>query len=424
MHDANTVVWDVASGKVLNIVVHPHVLHLRSIAFSPDGKWLATCGGRYVRISETTTGKLLHAVRKDNFVRSLQFSPSGKQLAIGDTAGVKLVDAESGELLHQLDAPGGGRPKFVFSKDGRLLARMGAQVPIWSTQTGKKLFELHTAARDGSFSDDGRRFAVGFSDRKTGLAVWQLSGGAVDAGQGDEPAPESGKDKVEENTPYRGKKAAQFIDGDKSDDTKKSEDTGETKAKRDRFSLHVEKLSKEQVEQLAWGKESHGLRAALLFEPQKNIVAMGDILKQSYVVRNAGETPLELTATPWLSTDLTKLEVVDQDGKAIAVERISYSGAMPLDTCTLRPGEAVKIPLRDMSIGAGKFDDPWPDIVKPTPGQTCRLRGQLSIERVALADGDDADESSSFWLGAGVVEFRVTDQDDTAADFSKRRRTN
>ncbi|MHC4400296.1 MAG: M56 family metallopeptidase [Planctomycetota bacterium] len=211
---------------------------------------------------------------------------------------------------------------------------------------------------------------------------------------------------------------ATATDGDKSDDTKKPEDTGETKAKRDRFSLHVAKLSKEQVEQLAWGKESHGLRAALLFEPQKNVVAMGDILKQSYVVRNAGETPLELTATPWLSTDLTKLEVVDQDGKAIAVERISYSGAMPLDTCTLRPGEAVKIPLRDMSIGAGKFDDPWPDILKPTPGQTCRLRGQLSIERVALADGDDADESRSFWLGTGVVEFRVTDQDDTAADAS------
>ena len=599
--DGHAIIWDVASGKVLQTVTHPYAWHFRSIVLSPDGRWLATCGEGdvYTRIWDTSTGKLLRALRNDNHAWGLQFSPSGKRLAIGDTLGVRLVDARSGKLLHRIEAPYRyGWPRFVFSKDGRLLARMGTRaetetdriVRIWSTQTGKKLLELHTEARDGSFSDDGRRFAVGFSDRKTGLAVWQLSGSAVDAEPADEPVPASSNLMVPEVGHYYGRKAAALIDilkpawgderlgiqygvalnspqrqfrvgqrvplavffrnaGDKplkvdarpdffwgnipkvvnakgvaveiekvallgtfphyrsklqpgealgplhfsvglgenprpgkqnwhpycrtpvagkcrlthslsvkvggpdasrdatsddwkggeltsgmiefeivdrgkSDDTKKSEDTGETKAKRDRFSLHVEKLSKEQVEQLAWGKESHGLRAALLFEPQKKIVAMGDVLKQSYVVRNAAETPLELTATPWLSTDLTRLEAVDQDGKAIAVERISYSGAMPLDTCTLRPGEAVKIPLRDMSMGAGEFDDPWPDILKATPGQTCRLRGQLSIERVALADGDDADESRSFWLGTGVVEFRVTDQDDRAADFSKRRRTN
>jgi len=176
----------------------------------------------------------------------------------------------------------------------------------------------------------------------------------------------------------------------------------------------VVKLSKEQVEQLAWGKEIHGLRAALLFEPQKNVVAMGDMLKQSYVVRNAGATPLELTATTWVSTTV---EVVDQDGKAIAVEGVVEDGRMPFDTWTLRPGEAVKLPLRDMSIGAGEFedDDLFPHILKATPGQTCRLRGWVSIRRVALADGDDADESEGFSFWTGVVEFRVTDQDDTTA---------
>ncbi len=200
--DAHAVVWDVASGKILRTITHKHANDLHSIALSPDGKWLATCGlEAHTRIWETRTGELLHALPNDNSGRkhsypgasnrfndviwSLQFSPSGKQLAIGDTFGVKLVDAQSGELLHQLEAPyrySNGHSKLVFSNDGHLLARTGTRtatnkiVPIWSTQTGKKLFELYTDSQSGSFSDDGQWFAVGFSDRKMPLAIWQLSG--------------------------------------------------------------------------------------------------------------------------------------------------------------------------------------------------------------------------------------------------------
>src|SRR5207244_3783303 len=86
----------------------------------------------------------------------------------------------SGKLLHRIDAPFRfGRSGLVFSKDGQRLARIDTDkvVPIWSTQTGKQLAELPTEAHDGSFSDDGKWFAVGFTDEKNGVAVWRLPAG-------------------------------------------------------------------------------------------------------------------------------------------------------------------------------------------------------------------------------------------------------
>lgn len=191
---AHGIVWDVASGKVLRTVQHNDAVQVQSIALSHDGKWLAT-GGQEAGtcVWEVGTGKRLLALPNENpdhkhpdpkvkepgasQVLCLAFSPDGRQLAIGDMLGVKLVDAVSGRLEHQLDASYRlGRSGLVFSQDGQLLARTATDkvVPIWSTQTGRLLTEIHTEAHDGVFSPDGRWFAVGLTDKEHGLAVWQL----------------------------------------------------------------------------------------------------------------------------------------------------------------------------------------------------------------------------------------------------------
>ena len=135
---------------------------------------------------------------------------------------------------------------------------------------------------------------------------------------------------------------------------------------------------------------------------------MGDLLKQRYVVYNAGQRTLVLTTTPWLSTELTRLHVVDQNDRDIETDRSSYSGAMPLDTCMLRPGEAIEIPLGNLSIGPGTFDHPRPDILKATAGLACRLRGKLQIQHIRSPEQGTSPIVDHLWLETGDVEFKVT----------------
>jgi WD40 repeat protein len=239
VYDAHTVLWDGNSGKMLRTLTHKGQNQFFGMSLSSDGKRLATTNGG-ARIWDTSTGQQLLYVPNDNTGRkhsdpevtsqatsnvwSVQFSPSGQQLAFGDILGVKLVDVPSGKLLNQLEGPHRyGLGTLVFSKDGHWLARLGTGdraegnkasyvVPIWSTQTGAKLFELHTQANDATFSDDGQRLAVVFSDMQQALSVWKLSGDAANVEQTAGPGPHSRQDRVEENGHYVGKTSAEFID--------------------------------------------------------------------------------------------------------------------------------------------------------------------------------------------------------------------
>ena len=108
---------------------------------------------------------------------TLAFSPDGKQLAIGDMLSVKLINVQSGKLQHRLPAPFRmGRSRFVYSPDGRLLARVATDniIRIWDTKTGNELMTLPTECHDASFSSDGKWLAVARSHKTDGIAVWKL----------------------------------------------------------------------------------------------------------------------------------------------------------------------------------------------------------------------------------------------------------
>src|SRR5207245_11667382 len=112
-----------------------HERTLMSLAFSPDGKQLASCGiDGTVRAWETATGKSLHEFKghKEEVI-SVAFSPDGTLVASGSgaaTAGLWVLS--TGTALHTLQCyPGGietvqgylgGIETVAFSPDGRLLA--------------------------------------------------------------------------------------------------------------------------------------------------------------------------------------------------------------------------------------------------------------------------------------------------------------
>jgi WD40 repeat protein len=175
--------WDVTSGKLVRALDAPGAGGLTPV-FSPDGTLLAV-GNRndVTRLFEVATGKLLHTLPR-KMSQELRFSPNGKVLAVGYVDGaVGLWDVAGGKLLHQ--RPSGAEEIYTvdWSPAGDVLATAGrkGKITLWDARglTAIKELEGPEWIIRVRFSPDGRRLFTcgGMSwprvDRK--VTVWGLA---------------------------------------------------------------------------------------------------------------------------------------------------------------------------------------------------------------------------------------------------------
>jgi WD40 repeat protein len=110
---------------------------LFSVAFSPDSKRVATAGAdRAIRIYEVETGKLLFQVEDHaDWIFAVAFSPDGKRLASASRDKTcKVFDVEKKESL--VTFPGHAQPVYTiaFAPDGKSVASGGEDnmIRVWN----------------------------------------------------------------------------------------------------------------------------------------------------------------------------------------------------------------------------------------------------------------------------------------------------
>src|SRR5262249_19105677 len=158
--DSQVQVWDVEAGaKRLSIPV-PGLYHA---AVSADGTRLATAS-KSLTLWDLSTGQRLFSIPDEGYMRALAFSPDGKKLATGSGyRTVKLWDVETGRQLGQevhLDLVW----TVAFSPDGITLASgtLGGAIKLWDMTPAE---EATTSFVKGHpfwrFSPDGKAFVLG-----------------------------------------------------------------------------------------------------------------------------------------------------------------------------------------------------------------------------------------------------------------------
>ncbi len=189
--DGTARVWDVATGKALTPPLN-HGGPAHGIAFSPDGRQLATCSGDQktqgdFRVWETLTGRaLMPPVKVDHGPGAVSFSPDGALiLTAATTADLegewRLWDAATGEPRSpQVKDENQWVHDAAFSPDGRhvLLARVDGTAKIWDVLASQIIpVEMkHPAEISGAaYSPDGLRVVTGGKDNSARL--WDVSTG-------------------------------------------------------------------------------------------------------------------------------------------------------------------------------------------------------------------------------------------------------
>lgn len=177
-----------------------HAGTVRSVAPSPDGKYLVTADTGTVKVWDLTSGQELQTLREDQgFITSVAISPDGKWLATGSEDGkARIWDWAAGRELFILGNAELSTEKQVFindvafSPDGKFLATAGdkgnvrsgasgrvltnahGSVKIWNAGTGRELLNLDHGGESVAFSPDGTRVA---SVDHSGVRMWDpLSG--------------------------------------------------------------------------------------------------------------------------------------------------------------------------------------------------------------------------------------------------------
>jgi WD40 repeat protein len=165
------------------MTLRPHSAQLTAIAFSRDGRWLATgaSDGRVALLRPTSEEIVTLAQVHGAAVHDLAFTESGRLVSGSFDRSVRLHDVTDGALRPVWPVPRSSGPVFALARapNGQILA--GAQdssIRVWDGARSAPRFLIghHWAIRALATSADGRLIGSSAHDRSSRL--WRAADGA------------------------------------------------------------------------------------------------------------------------------------------------------------------------------------------------------------------------------------------------------
>jgi WD40 repeat protein len=180
-----------------------HKNTIRAVAYSPDGRLLATAGSyeyvrtrqsyAEVRVWDTQTGKEIRRFENKGEAFAVAFSPDSRSLAtasgssgsgasfrVAEPGHVRVYDVQTGALRWEQRAHSTAALCLAYDPTGRYLASSGYgnTIRLWNPQNGTLIRALDSEGlrvASIAFFPDGRRLVSGGEDRL--VTLWDVETG-------------------------------------------------------------------------------------------------------------------------------------------------------------------------------------------------------------------------------------------------------